>query len=499
MSTKHGGVSFNVAEASIDALRRGIRSRELLVSGLIDTCLERVERWDRAGPKLAAVLALNPRARQLAARCDHAVADGSGGPLCGIPVAVKDNCDTAAMPTTGGCLGLRDSRPARDSAVVRRLKDAGAIILAKTNLHELALAGLTESSLGGQTLNPYDLTRTPGGSSGGSGVAVTMGFAAAAIGTDTVNSIRSPSSANSIVGLRPTRGLISRAGIIPVSETQDAVGPLARTVFDIALLLDALAGYDPEDPATARCIGQIPDTYTASLQRPGLSGRRFGIIRGLQGTSAENREVNAAVEQAIAAMRGAGAEVLSVDEPFFDAEELIENLDVQKWEFRHLFDAYLKRLPAPPVRDLAALIASGAHLPGSLAFFKEAVGVKEPDRDPEYLRRLVAIDRLRGRVFSLMAKHRLDALAYPLQRCLVVPIGSASQAQRNGILASLIGFPALTLPMGFSRPTPTAPIGIPMGLDLMARPFHEPLLLSIGHAFEQVTHARRAPALAHEV
>lgn len=482
-------------EASIDDLQRRMHSGELTAADVVDRCLQRIERWDRAGPRLASVLALNPRARELAERCDAAMARGTGGALCGIPVAIKDNCDTADMPTTGGCRALRDSQPAKDSAVVRRLRDAGAIILAKTNLHELALAGTTESSLGGQTLNPYDLTRTPGGSSGGSGVAVTMGFAAAAIGTDTVNSIRSPSSANAIVGLRPTRGLVSRAGVIPVSSTQDAVGPLARTVADVARLLDVLAGYDPDDPVTARCIGRVPDSYTAGLHEAALRGRRLGILRSLQGTATENREVNAAVEDALAALRDAGATVLPIEERCIDADDLIRDCDVQKWEFKRVFDAYLARTPGAPVRSLAGLIESGAYLPALSGFYTAAAAVADPDHDLEYLRRLAAIGRLRDRVFGLMAEHGLDALVYPLQRCLVVPIGSGGQVQRNGILASLAGFPALTVPMGFSAPTATAPIGVPMGLDFMARPFQEPLLLALGYAFEQATRLRRPPEL----
>lgn len=496
MPTKHEAGSFDDADASIDDLQREMRSGGLSSATLVDRCIQRIERWDRAGPKLAAVLAVNPRARELAVHCDQVIAQGGGGPLCGIPIVIKDNCNTADMPTTGACMALRDNRPTRDSAVVRRLRDAGAIILAKTNLHELALAGTTESSLGGQTLNPYDLTRTPGGSSGGSGVAVTVGFAAAAIGTDTVNSIRSPSSANAIVGLRPTRGLISRAGIIPVSGTQDAVGPMARTVADVARLLDVLAGYDPDDPVTARCVGHVPDTYVTDLQPATLRGRRLGVLRCLQGAGTENAEVNTAVENALAALRSAGVEVVSIDEPFVDADVLIRDYDVQRWEFRRSFDAYLAGDQAAPVRSLAELVESGAYLASLSGFYEMAVAVTAPDEDVQYLGRLAAMSRLRDRVFGLMAQRGLDALVYPLQRCLAVPIGSGGQVQRNGILASLLGFPALTVPMGFSRTSATAPLGVPMGLDFMARPFQEPLLLALGNAFEQVTRVRRPPALA---
>lgn len=493
MATHEPGVEKTFEEATIDGFQQKVSRGEATYAGLIDFCLQRIDQWDRHGPRLSSILALNPTAREIAVQRDEEAARVTG-PLHGIPIVIKDNCDTVDMPTTAGCLALQQSVPARDSAVVRKLKAAGAIILAKTNLHELALAGITVSSLGGQTLNPYDLTRTPGGSSGGSGVAVTMNFAMGAIGTDTVNSIRSPSSANCTVGLRPSRGLISRAGVVPVSSTQDAVGPMARTVQDAAYMLDALAGYDPEDPITARCVGKIPKSYAAHLDPDGLKGKRVGFLRSLQGRESRHDVVNAAVNDSMNTMRKAGAEVVSIDDSTIDSDELIRNCDVQKWEFKHLFEKYLSELPDTPVRSVEELLASGLYHRESLQdFLTRANNVSAPEHDAEYLARLVRTAKLHDELMSIMAAYRLDALAYPLQKCLVVPVGEPGQIDRNGIVASLAGFSALTVPMGFSPPSATAPLGVPMGLDLMARPFDEPTLIEIGHAFEHAARVRKPP------
>lgn len=483
-----------LANASIAEIQQRVAVAAFSSNELIAASLANIARWDKTGPALRAMLSVNPHAQEIAGRA--AVGSTGSRPLRGLPVVVKDNCDTADMPTTGGSAALANNRPATDSTVVRRLKEAGAIIVGKTNLHELALAGLTVSSLGGQTRNPYDLGRTPGGSSGGSGVALAVGYAVAAIGTDTVNSIRSPASANCIVGLRPTRGLVSRAGVIPCSSTQDAVGPMARNVEDLAKVLDVIAGYDPGDATTACCIGRIAPTYTAGLERTNLSGCRIGFVRALQGSGSENEDVNRAVENSMAAFRSVGAETLSLEERFVDPDYLVAHGDVQKWEFKRVFNAYLRDCGTTSVRSLKDFIATGAFHHETLeTFLHDASAIDDPGHDPEYLSRLAAITDLRGLVLNIMAQRNLDALAYPLQRCLAVPIGSSGQTQRNGILASLIGFPALTVPMGFSEPTPAAPLGVPMGLDILARPFEEIKLIGIGHVFERMTHIRRPPDL----
>jgi amidase len=255
------GQQFQLMEASIDEIHRGLQSGKLTCHSVVQQYLDRVKAYDQQGPTLNAILYVNPKVLEQADAMDKQFKRGAKlEPLQCVPVVLKDNFDTADMPTTGASLALKGMQPSKDAFTVARLRQNGALILGKTNMHELALAGLTASSLGGQTRNPYELSRTPGGSSGGTGVALAANFATVGTGSDTVNSIRSPASANSLVGVRPTRGLISRTGVIPVSFTQDAAGPLARTVADVAVMLDMMAGYDPDDPVTALGIGRIPAT-----------------------------------------------------------------------------------------------------------------------------------------------------------------------------------------------------------------------------------------------
>jgi amidase len=415
-------------------------------------------------------------------------------PLQCIPLVLKDVYDTADMPTTGASLALKGMQPAKDAFTVVRLRQAGALILGKTNLHDLALAGVTASSLGGQTKNPYELTRTPGGSSGGTGAALAANFATVGTGSDTVNSIRSPSSANSLVGIRPTRGLISRAGVIPVSFTQDTVGPITRTVADAAVMLDVMAGYDPDDPVTAFGVSKIPSTYTAFLDRNGLKGARLGVLHTLFGSGPDHQEVNSVMAGALEVLKKQGAILLEVNDAAFDTGMLASELDVQKWEYKYELNNYLKAQPNPPVHSLAELIATGNYHKPSLE--KQLVAwaaIKDGLNEADYKDRRVKIDDLRVQLANALAKDNLVALVYPHQKRLPVMIGNMSQAERNGILASLAGFPAITVPAGFSAATTTAPIGVPVGIEFLGQPFSEPELLKIAYSFEQATHVRKPP------
>ncbi|HZN46958.1 MAG TPA: amidase family protein, partial [Ramlibacter sp.] len=256
-------------ECSIDQAHAAFREGTLSTTALVRACLARIAALDRQGPSLHALLTVHPRALEEAARLDAAFRNGPVGPLHGIPVILKDNFDTHDLPTTGGSVAMRASQPRRDAFVVQRLREAGALVLAKANLQEFARGGVSISSLGGQVRNPYDLTRSAGGSSGGTGAAIAANFALLGTGSDTGQSIRSPSSANGLVGLRATRGLISRGGVMPFSVTQDEAGPITRSVEDTARMLDVMAGYDPADAITAFGAGHIPATYTASLDRNG--------------------------------------------------------------------------------------------------------------------------------------------------------------------------------------------------------------------------------------
>ena len=307
---------FDPLEKNIRELQRAMAAGQLTSARLVSFYLDRIAAYDQLGPRVNAVIAVNPHAGRYARELDEERRKkGPRGPLHGIPVLLKDNFDTNDMATTGGCLALSSHQPKDDAFQVRRLRDAGAVILGKVNLHELALGLTTVSSIGGQTLDPYDLTRAPGGSSGGSAVAATMNFAAATLGTDTAGSIRIPSCHNNVVGLRPTIGLSSRAGIIPFSRTQDVGGPIARTVEDIAVLLDATAGYDANDPVTANGNGKIPRLYTSSLKRHALKGARIGVLTEYFGGAPEDVEVAVVVKRAIDEMKAHGATTVDVAIP----------------------------------------------------------------------------------------------------------------------------------------------------------------------------------------
>jgi len=309
-----------------------------------------------------------------------------------------------------------------------------------------------------------------------------------------VNSIRSPASANSLVGIRPTRGLISRAGVIPVSFTQDAAGPLARTVADAAVMLDVMAGYDPDDPVTALGIGRIPATYTASLNRNGLKGAHIGVLRNLFGSGPDHHEVNRVMANALEALKQQGAILVDIDDPAFDTGKLNSDLDVQKYEYKLQLNNYLKAQPNPPMHSLAELIASGKYDKASLEkFLASAERYEDGLNEPDYKDRRIKVDDLRVQLANLMAKNNVVALLYPHQKRLPVMIGDMNQAERNGILSALAGFPAITIPAGFSTPTETAAIGVPVGIEFLGPPFSEPQLLQIAYGFEQATHARKPP------
>jgi Asp-tRNA(Asn)/Glu-tRNA(Gln) amidotransferase A subunit family amidase len=480
--------AFALEEADVATIHAAFAAGRLSCVQLVRAYLDRIEQYDDQGPALNAIIAINPTALETAAEMDRVPARARR-PLHCIPVVVKDNYNTADMPTTGGSVTLARSRPASDAFVVARLRQAGALILAKSNLTELARGGTTVSSLGGQTRNPYDLTRTPGGSSGGTGAAIAANFAVLGTGSDTGQSIRSPASAQSLVGLRPTRGLVSRDGIIPFSTTQDEAGPITRTVEDAARMLDAIAGYDPADPITAFGRDKIPPTYTASLDRDGLRGKRLGALLDVFGSGAVHREVNAAMHGALEKLAAAGATVVRVNIAGLDA--LTRDLDLGGYEFRAAFDKYLSRLgPAAPVKTLDEFIARGEFHPSLKAGLDAAQ--RAGTADPEYKARLLRRLDLRQAVMMAMAEHRLDALVYPHQRRLVALIGE-DQLERNGVLSNGTGFPALTVPGGFSPATASAPIGVPIGLELLGPDWSEPALLRIAYAFEKAAPTRNPP------
>lgn len=483
--------AFTLEEASISDVHQAMKAGKVTARQILEHHLRRIEAYDKTGPAINAIIQINPKARDDADRLDALFRkSGMTGPLHGIPIFIKDAIATNDLPTTGGSLSLKGFIPRTEATIVRKLKEAGAIILGKTNLDEFTFGTRGISSVGGQTLNPYDLTRNPAGSSGGSGAAVSANFAMAAIGTDTGSSIRFPSSATSLVGLRPTVGLISRAGIMPNSMTQDTGGPLTRSIADAAIILDAIAGYDSLDGATAWSIGQSPKSYMSALDPKGLKGKRIGILKSFFGTGTDAADVNSAMSASLEAMKKGGATLIPLDDSY-DISEIGE-MQVATYETSFYFDAFLKQEGAP-YTSLEAILGSGKYAKEIEESTRNRV--KLSMKDPEFKERMTKRHLLQDRVMKLMADHRLDAIVYPFSRTLVGKIGGA-QARHNGFLSAVTGFPSLILPAGFSNPSSTAPVGVPIGLEMLGRPWSEALLLKIGYSFERATRFRRAPMSA---
>ncbi|HXX17452.1 MAG TPA: amidase family protein [Candidatus Eremiobacteraceae bacterium] len=483
---------FHLEETTIADVQVAFKSGATTATQLVQAYLERIEACDQKGPKLNVVIFLNPKAMQEAAALDERLRTTGKfvGPLHGVPVLLKDNINTSDMPTTGGSLSLAGYTPLTDATISQKLRAAGAIILAKVNLHEFAVWGETVSSILGQTLNPYDLTRTPGGSSGGTGAGLAANFAIAGIGTDTVNSIRSPASANCVVGIRPTLGLVSRAGVIPYSFTQDAVGPLARNVDDAVRMLNVLVGYDPKDPVTAWSIGNAENDYTKFLDPNGVRDKRIGVLRSFFGTAPIHEEVNKVVNKDLVELQGLGATVIELDTPDLNSSKISSDISVHVYEFKPALNSYLSSADAP-VKSLDEIISSGKFHPNIGDNIKKS---QRLELDDSYRLRLQKRAELQLRIMKIMADDRLDAIVYPHQQRLVVAIGE-TQVERNGALASVTGFPAIVVPGGFSSPTPTAALGVPVGIEFLGRPWSERVLIEIAYGYEQATKHRRPPPI----
>ena len=491
--------TFEVEEATIGEVHAAFRSGELTCADLVQTYLDRMEVYDRQAPRINAIANVNRRALDRAAHLDEALAaDGLTGPLHCIPVLLKDQVETSDMPTTYGSALFRDFIPRRNATIVTRLRDAGAIILAKTNMGEFASRYVGSGF--GMIRNAYDRTRNPSGSSGGTGVGITTNLGMVGIGEDTGGSIRGPAAVASLVGLRPTLELVSRHGLMPANPTTDTQGPMTRTVTDAAIVLDAIAGYDPGDPVTARSFGHVPQSYADGLRPDALAGSRIGVIRDPMdrrvGTSTEGfRQVRARIDAAVADMRGLGAVVIdSVAIPGID--EVNDIFSLNTFETEEATDAYLAAHPNAPYRTLAAILLTGQVNPWRARGLAELLG--KTTRDPGYLEYLQERDRIRVNVLKTMADLGLDALVYatfdhPPTAIAPDVATNPRPADRYGLgdnrlLSPLTGFPALTVPAGFT------PDGLPVGIEFLGRPFTEAMLLAYGYAFEQATGHRRPPA-----
>jgi Asp-tRNA(Asn)/Glu-tRNA(Gln) amidotransferase A subunit family amidase len=485
---------FEFMEATVADIHAAMLAKEITCRDLVEFYLKRIDAYDKKGPSLNSVILINPKAMEEADKLDAEFKKTGkiSGPLHGIPILLKDNFDTFDMPTTAGSLSLAGFVPEHDAFVTAMLRKAGAIILVKTNLHEFAIWGETISSILGQTLNPYDLTRTPGGSSGGTGAGIAANFGVIGLGTDTINSIRSPASANSLVGIRPTIGLVSRSGIVPYSLTQDTAGPICRTVEDAVRALDVIAGYDSADAETAWGAGMAPPAYTAFLNKNGMKGRRIGILESFFGKEEKNAEVNRVTREAIKVFSQNGAETVPVTEAI-DSGWLVSKVSVHLDDLKDHLNSYLHALPpSAPVHSVEEVMASGKYHPGIKANMETAMALSTGT--PEYNQKLILRAETRTRVMKMMTDLKLDAIVYPHQQQLVCKTGE-SQQQRNGVLCSVTGFPSIAVPAGFSAPTQDAPLGVPIGMEIIGRPWSEPLLIEIAYGFEQASRYRKAPQL----
>ena len=495
---------FALAEATIAELREGLASGEWTTRAIAEAYLSRIDEIDGRGPTLRSVLETDPDALAIADRLDRERREGRlRGPLHGVPVLLKDNIDTAdRMTTTAGSLALAGWIPPEDSAVAARLREAGALLLGKANLSEWANFRSTRSSSGwsgrgGQCRNPYVLDRNPCGSSSGSGAAVSANLAAVAIGTETDGSIVCPSSANGIVGIKPTVGLISRAGIIPISHTQDTAGPMARTVRDAAVVLGVLAGPDARDPASVDSGLRGLDDYTPFLDPAGLRDARIGVARHFLGF---HDGVDRLVDEAVEAMRAAGAVVVDPVElgtgPARASLQMAE-AEVLFYEFKAGLNAYLAgRAPGAEVRSLAELIAfNERNAETEMPYFGQerfiAAEAKGPLSEPGYLAALAAARRLSRAegIDRTMDDHRLDAIVGPTGGPAWVTDlvnGDHFGGSSSGYPA-VAGYPNVTVPAG-------AVHGLPVGVSFFGRAWSEPTLIRIAYAFEQATQARLVPA-----
>lgn len=492
--------SIPLASATIADIDAAFKAGTLNSEQLVKMYLARIEAYDKQGPKINAVITLNPQALATAKALDkERKLKGPRSPLHGIPIVLKDNYDTVDLPTTGGSLLLEGSMPPDDAFMVKKLRDAGAIILAKVNLSEFASGG-AHSSLGGQTHNPHDLTRTPAGSSGGTGAAIAADFAPLGFGTDTGGSIRGPSTANGIVGLKPTHGLLSRDGIIPLALSFDTGGPMARSVYDVAISLGLMTGVDSADAATQKSVGKSFTDYTQFLKKDALKGARIGIARDFLGQDAE---VDWVIEAALSAMRASGATVIDVRYPkwLLDARSEFYNA-VRYPEFAAQIADYLATTGPQYPKNINEMIARADSFralrpdgagpnPSRWTLFKREAGSGKLD-DYRYTSiHDQGLALVRTTLEGIISSNKLDAIVYPTSPKRPALI-AATAVETSGVgsatnFANLSGFPDLIVPAGFTGDD------LPVGISFFGTAFSEPKLLALGYSFEQATQAIRVP------
>jgi len=488
--------AFNVVEATIDEIHAAYKSGQLTCRQLVQIYLDRIEAFDKKGPAINAIITINSDALKEADRLDAAYkASGSVGPLHGIPIIIKDQVDAQGMPTTLGSVLFKNYHPDRDAFVVEKLKKAGAIILAKATLGELG-GGDTHGSLFGSTRNPYDLERTAGGSSGGSGASVAANFCTAALGQEGFASIRRPSTWNSIAGMRPTAGLVSRGGVYAGwPSIAGSLGPMSRTVADLAKLLDVMVGYDPEDPLTARGVGQVPDSYTKFLDKNGLQGARIGILRESMGYDAEPgsedfSRVAEVFDKAVAELKAAGATI--VDPVVIPKlKELLAKRAGSFTDEEDSFANYLSRSAKPPYKSREEAKSSPDFPKVTKRSRERWTRATAATAHYEYL---LAREELTTHFLKVMADNKLDAIVHKAvehQPTLIKDGVNPPYVDQKGaphINTFLVFVPSIVVPAGFTRDN------LPAGIAFLGRPYDDGNMIKLAYAYEQATHHRRPPA-----
>ena len=485
-------------EATIDGIHAALRSGQISCVQLVQDYLNRIAAYDQTGPTLNAIQNVNPAALKIAAGLDARFKTSGtfAGALHCIPVLVKDDVNTNFVPTTYGSALFKSFTPRDDATIIKKLQAAGAIILAKTNMGEFA-QGYSGSAFG-DCHNAYDPRRSPSGSSCGTAVGVAANFAAVGIGEDTLGSIRGPASHGSLVGLRPTLPLVSRAGVMPLSPTRDTLGPITRTVRDAAIVLDVIAGYDPDDPVTGQSNGRIPGAYTNFLRADGLKGMRFGVIRepmskDTNPNSADYQEIKAAVSKAVAVLVDRGAGVVDP----LPIPGLMDALAATGGgggdETESAINAFLATEPNAPVHSLREIVASPLVSSKRRAELERSLG--RTTNDAVYAKQQAARENLRKLILRIMADNRLDALIYATYDAAPAFVPKSTPGT-NRVLAPALGFPAMTIPAGFFAD------GLPIGLEFLGQPYDEASLFRAAYDFEQSTKFRHPPSLepplAHE-
>ena len=473
--------STPIEEQSILTLQQQLASGSLTSVALLEHYLARIDAYDQQGPALNTLITLNNAAREQAQLLDEErQRSGPRSLLHGIPVVIKDNYNTVDMPTTGASQSLADFIPDDEATQVQKLRDAGAIIVGKTNLHEFAYGITSISSLGGQTRNPYDPQRLPGGSSGGSAAAIAAGFAAVGMGSDTCGSIRIPAAFNNLTGLRPSKGLSSIYGIMPLSHTQDVAGPLARSITDLAIVLDLTSGFDPADADTAVMqTGPVPQFFS-QLGRESIAGLRIGRLSAWM--DAADPQVRDQIDQALQFMVQQGAVLVDVDIP--EMTRLLSQSGLIAHEFETDLDAYLRQFGSDKYPTLAAIVAGGEYHEAVAGLLRRSA---EAEQNPQTYQAALAVRaELQQAIDALMAAQSLDLIAYPPIASTPALIGEP-QPGNHCALSGNSGFPALSLQVGFTAD------GLPVGMELLAPYLNDTRLLAIGYAIEQLRPMRHYP------